>query len=127
VWPLRNVLGNLKRAESDLLSEEVRPFLAELNDNGLGMLDTFEVLRDHVTAVMELRTAQLSAGLNVVMKTLTVIAAIFIPLTFIAGIYGMNFSHMPELTWRYGYPAVLGIMLLIAGAMIVVFRRRRWL
>lgn len=127
VWPLRNVLGSLRTAESDLLGEEVRPFLAELNDNGLGMLETFEVLRDHIAAVMELRASQLSASLNVVMKTLTVIASIFIPLTFIAGIYGMNFGYMPELAWRFGYPAVLGVMLLVAGVMIVVFRRRKWL
>lgn len=127
IRPLRAVLTGLKAAESDLLTEDVRPFLADLHDNGVGVLETFEVLRDHIAAVTELLASRLSTNLNVVMKTLTVIASIFIPLTFIAGIYGMNFAHMPELSWRYGYFAVLGVMSLVAVGMVLVFRRRRWI
>ncbi|NBF40438.1 MAG: magnesium/cobalt transporter CorA [Spirochaetes bacterium] len=127
IWPLRNVLAGLKSAESDLLTEDVRPFLADLHDNGIGVLETFEVLRDHIAAVTELLASRLSTNLNVVMKTLTVIASIFIPLTFIAGIYGMNFAYMPELTWRYGYFAVLGVMAFVAVVMVLLFRRRRWI
>lgn len=127
IRPLRVVLTGLKGAETDLLTEDVHPFLADLYDNGIGVLDTFEVLRDHIAAVVELIASRLSTNLNRVMKTLTVIASIFIPLTFIAGIYGMNFTHMPELSWRYGYFAVLGGMALVALVMLIVFKRRRWI
>lgn len=127
IWPLRSVLSGLKSAESDLLTEDVRPFLADLHDNGIGVLETFEVLRDHIAAVTELLASRLSTNLNVVMKTLTVIASIFIPLTFIAGIYGMNFAYMPELAWHYGYFAVLGVMAVVAVVMVLLFRRRRWI
>ncbi|MFO8065488.1 MAG: magnesium/cobalt transporter CorA [Spirochaetota bacterium] len=127
VWPLRNVLAGLKVADSDLLSDEVRPFLSDLHDNGVGVLETFEMLRDHVGAVVELVASQQANRMNQVMKTLTVIASIFIPLTFIAGIYGMNFAHMPELEWHYGYFAVLAGMLVLAVGMLVAFRRRKWL
>lgn len=127
VWPLRNVLAGLKLADSDLLSDEVRPFLSDLHDNGVGVLETFEMLRDHVGAVVELVASQQANSMNQVMKTLTVVASIFIPLTFIAGIYGMNFVNMPELEWRYGYYAVLGGMLVVAVGMLVAFGRRKWL
>ena len=127
IWPLRNVLAGLKTAESDLLTEDVRPFLSDLHDNGLGVLETFEVLRDHIGAVMELLSSRLSTNLNVVMKTLTVIASIFIPLTFIAGIYGMNFAHMPELGWWFGYPLALLAMIISMIVPYLFFKRRGWI
>ncbi|MFP4067890.1 MAG: CorA family divalent cation transporter [Spirochaetaceae bacterium] len=127
IWPLRTVFAALKTAESDLLGEALRPFLLDLHDNGIGVLETFEVLRDHVGAVVELSASRQNTTMNEIMKTLTIVASVFIPLTFIAGIYGMNFVHMPELEWRFGYPGVLGFMAVVAGFMLVLFRRRRWL
>lgn len=126
VWPMREELGVLLRDETALVSAETRVFLRDVYDHAVQALEIVESLRETAVSVMEVYLSVQNRRLNEVMKVLTVIATIFIPLTFIASIYGMNFKHMPELEWRYGYAWALGLMLLAASAMVVFFRRRGW-
>jgi magnesium transporter len=127
VWPLREVLSALQRDESRLLSESMAPFLRDLYDHTIQIIDTVETFRDMLASLTDLYLSSISNRMNEVMKVLTIIATIFIPLSFVAGVYGMNFGFMPELQWRYGYFAALALMLAIAIGMLVYFRRRRWL
>jgi magnesium transporter len=90
-------------------------------------MDTVETLRDIVAGMLDVYLSSVSNKLNEVMKVLTVMSSVFIPLTFLAGVYGMNFQYMPELHWRYGYPVVMGGMALVAAGLLVAFRRRGWL
>jgi magnesium transporter len=126
VWPMREVATVLQREESGLISPETRVFLRDVYDHAVQALEIVESLRETAVSVMEVFLSVQNQRLNEVMKVLTVIATIFIPLTFIASIYGMNFKHMPELDAWWGYPAVLGVMLLTGGGMIAFFRRRGW-
>jgi magnesium transporter len=126
VWPMREVVTVLQREESPLVAAETRVFLRDVYDHAVQALEIVESLRETAVSVMEVFLSVQNQRLNEVMKVLTVIATIFIPLTFIASIYGMNFKHMPELDWRWGYPAVLGLMALAAGGMIGYFKRRGW-
>jgi magnesium transporter len=126
VWPMREEVIVLQREESPLIAAETRVFLRDVYDHAVQALEIVESLRETAVSVMEVFLSVQNQRLNEVMKVLTVIATIFIPLTFIASIYGMNFKHMPELEWRWGYPAVLGLMLLAACGMIGYFRRRGW-
>jgi len=126
VWPLREEVLVLQREESALITPETRVFLRDVYDHAVQALEIVETLRETAVSVMEVVLSVQNQRLNEVMKVLTVIATIFIPLTFIASIYGMNFRHMPELEARWGYPAVLGVMLLTAGGMVAYFRRRGW-
>jgi magnesium transporter len=126
VWPLREEVLVLQREESPLIAAETRVFLRDVYDHAVQALEIVETLRETAVSVMEVVLSVQSQRLGEVMKVLTVIATIFIPLTFIASIYGMNFKHMPELETRWGYPAILGVMLLTAGGMIAYFRRRGW-
>jgi magnesium transporter len=127
VWPLREVIGSLERTESRLFTQPVRVYLRDIYDHTIQVIDTIETYRDVIGGVVDLYLSSVSNRMNEIMKVLTVIATIFIPLTFVAGVYGMNFQFMPELHWRMGYPVVLGVMLLIAGGMLLYFRRRRWI
>ena len=126
VWPLREEVLVLQREESALITPETRVFLRDVYDHAVQALEIVETLRETAVSVMEVFLSVQNQRLNEVMKVLTVIATIFIPLTFIASIYGMNFKHMPELDMRWGYPMALGLMLLTAGGMIAYFRRRGW-
>jgi magnesium transporter len=126
VWPMREEIGILQRDQSTLLTAETRTFLRDVHDHAVQALEIVESLRDTVVSIMEVHLSVQNQKLNEVMKVLTVIATLFIPLTFIASIYGMNFQHMPELGWRYGYAYALGLMAVIAGVMIAYFRRRGW-
>jgi len=126
VWPMREEAAALQREESTLVTAETRVFLRDVYDHAVQALEVVESLRETAVSVMEMFLSTQNQRLNEVMKVLTVISTLFIPLTFIASIYGMNFKHMPELDWRYGYPAVLGVMLLAAGAMIGYFKKRGW-
>jgi magnesium transporter len=127
VWPLREVNAQLERTESTIVKKKTRPFLRDLYDHTIQVIDTVETNRDMTSGLLELYLSTLSNKTNEVMKVLTIIATIFIPLTFIVGIYGMNFDNMPELHWPWAYFAVLGIMALIAVGMLFYFRRRKWL
>jgi magnesium transporter len=102
-------------------------YLRDVYDHTIQVIDTVESFRDMISGMLDIYLSSLSSRMNAVMKVLTIIATIFIPLTFVAGVYGMNFEYMPELTWRWGYAAVWLVMLTIAGAMIVYFKRKKWL
>lgn len=127
VWPVREMLARLERSESPLIPEDMRPFLRDVYDHGVQVLDIVESMRDVLAGVRDAYDTALSNRMNEVMKVLTIVGTIFIPLTFIAGIYGMNFSHIPELQHPYGYPIAMATMALIAVALIVYFRRKDWL
>ena len=127
VWPLREMAGALERGESNLIQERTTVFLRDLYDHTIQVMDTIEIFRDMVTGMIDVYLSSISNRMNVVMKVLTIVATIFIPLTFIAGIYGMNFEFMPELKWHWGYPLVLLIMLLIAGFMLIYFWKKKWI
>jgi magnesium transporter len=102
-------------------------YLRDVYDHTIQIIDTIESFRDMVSGMLDIYLSSISNKMNSVMKVLTIIATIFIPLTFVAGIYGMNFESMPELRWKYGYAAVWVVMLTIGMAMVVYFRRRKWL
>ncbi len=126
VWPMREEVGILARDESDLVTPETRIFLRDVYDHAVQGLEIVESLRETAVSVMEVYLSVQNQRLQEVMKVLTVIATIFIPLTFIASIYGMNFEHMPELTWRYGYAWALGLMAATALGLVGYFKRRGW-
>jgi magnesium transporter len=127
VWPLRDVLAQLYRGESDFVDPATRIFLRDVHDHAVQVIDTVETLRDLAGGLMELYMTGVSNRMNEVMKVLTIIATIFIPLSFLAGLYGMNFDVMPELHMPWAYPALLGIMAAVAIGMLAWFRRRGWL
>jgi magnesium transporter len=126
VWPMREEVGILAREESDLVTPETRIFLRDVYDHAVQALEIVESLRETAVSVMEVYLSIQNQRLQEVMKVLTVIATIFIPLTFIASIYGMNFKHMPELEWEYGYAWALGLMTATAIVMIGYFKKRGW-
>lgn len=127
IWPLREVINTLNREESGLISNAIKPYLQDLYDHTIQVIDTVETFRDMISGILDVYLSNVSNRMNEVMKVLTIIATIFIPLTFIAGIYGMNFDFMPELKWHWGYPVILGIMLSIVAGMIFYFRKKKWL
>ena len=127
VWPLREVISILSRTDSDIVQESTRIYLRDVYDHTIQVIDTVESYRDMVSGMLDIYLSSVSNRLNAVMKVLTIIATIFMPLTFIAGVYGMNFRHMPELEWQYGYFLIWGIMIAITVSMLVFFRRKKWL
>ena len=127
VWPLREVINNLERGESPLIKKPTKIFLRDVYDHIIQVIDTVETLRDTVSGLLDLYLSVISNRMNEVMKVLTIIATIFIPLTFIAGIYGMNFVNMPELNWRWGYFIILIWMVVIGIIMTAYFKRKHWL
>jgi magnesium transporter len=127
VWPLREVISALERGESELIQESTDVYLRDLYDHAIQVIDSVETFRDMVSGMLDIYLSSVSNKMNEVMKVLTIIATIFIPLTFIAGIYGMNFQYMPELGWRWGYPAVWFVIGMILIVMVVYFRRKGWL
>lgn len=127
VWPMRETVNSLIRDESDLVSEETRLFLRDLYDHTIHTIDTIETQRDIVSGMLDVYLSSVSNKMNQVMKVLTVMSSIFIPLTFLAGIYGMNFEYMPELHMLWAYPVLLLVMLVTAIALLVFFRRKEWI
>jgi magnesium transporter len=126
IWPMREVLGGLQREESPLMSEHTGIFLRDAYEHTIQVIETVETYNEMASSLMDYYMSSLNNRMSEVMKVLTVVATIFIPLTFIAGVYGMNFEHMPELAWTWGYPVALGVMLGIAGGMIYWFKRNRF-
>jgi len=126
IWPLRDALNQVVRGEFEQITEQVSVYFRDVLDHTRQVLDAVDTFRDMLGATLEIYLSSLSHHMNQVMKVLTIIATLFIPLTFIVGIYGMNFAYMPELSWRYGYLAVWGVMLALAGGMIYAFKRQRW-
>ncbi|MFH0963816.1 MAG: magnesium/cobalt transporter CorA [Planctomycetota bacterium] len=127
VWPLREVISALEKGESSLFKKVTRPYLRDLYDHTIQVMDIVDTARDAIIGMLDVYLGSVSNRMNEIMKVLTVIGTIFLPLTFIAGVYGMNFKHMPELDWHWGYPAVLSLMLAITVFMLLKFRRRKWL
>jgi magnesium transporter len=127
VWPLREVIGGLERGESPLIGESINVYLRDVYDHTIQVIDTMETFRDMISGMLDIYLSSVSNRMNEVMKVLTIIATIFIPLTLIAGVYGMNFRYMPELEWSWGYPLVWLVMLGIAVVMLMYFRKKRWL
>jgi magnesium transporter len=127
VWPLREVIGNMERGEPPLVKETTRIYLRDVYDHTIQVIDTIETFRDMVSGMLDIYLSSVSNRLNAVMKVLTIIATIFMPLTFIAGIYGMNFKYMPELEWYWGYPAVWIVVVIIGISMLIYFKKKRWL
>ena len=127
IWPLRELISGLERCESDLIQDQVELYLRDVYDHSIQVIDTVESLRDMVTGMLDIYLSSISNKMNAVMKVLTIIATLFIPTTFVAGIYGMNFDHMPELHWKYGYVALWGVLLTIFIVMIVYFKKKKWL
>lgn len=127
IIPLRESVGNLEKTGSELIEERTTYFLKDVYDHTLHITDSIETYREMLNSLMELHLAGMNNRLNKVMKVLTVISTIFIPLTFIVGVYGMNFDYMPELRWHYGYHAVWAFMILVVVFMLYVLRRNKWM
>jgi len=127
VWPLREVVGGLERSESLLIKESTEIYLRDVYDHTIQVIDAVETFRDMLSGMLDIYLSSVSNRMNEVMKVLTIVATIFIPLTLIAGIYGMNFRFMPELEWRWAYPIVWLVMITVATLMVLYFRRKGWL
>lgn len=127
IWPLREAVSQLERVESTLISDKTEIFFRDLYDHTIQIIDNVEVYRDILSGLIDLYLSGISNKTNEVMKVLTIISTIFIPLTFIVGLYGMNFNYMPELSWRWGYITIWAIMVSITVFMIIFIRKRKWL
>jgi magnesium transporter len=127
VWPLREVISGLERRESALIKETTGIYLRDLYDHTIQVIDSVETFRDLISGMLDIYLSSISNKMNSVMKVLTIIATIFIPLTFVAGIYGMNFKFMPELEWHWGYPMIWVLMISVFISMLFYFRKKDWL
>ena len=127
VWPLREVVNSLERGDLALFHESTGIYLRDVYDHTIQIIDTVESYRDMLSGMLDVYLSSISNKMNEVMKVLTIFASIFIPLTFFAGIYGMNFTFMPELGWSWGYFAALGFMALVGISLVIYFKRKKWL
>jgi magnesium transporter len=127
VWPLREAINAMERLETPLIQSTTDVFLRDVYDHTIQIIDSVETSRDVISGMLETYLSSVSNRMNEVMKVLTIIATIFIPLTFIAGVYGMNFKFMPELEWKWGYFVTWGIMAGAAVLMVIFFRKKKWL
>ena len=127
VWPVREILSDLGKKESALIKMETVAYFRDVYDRIFEAMDLIENTRDMVSSLIDIYLSSMSNKTNEVMKVLTVVATIFIPLTFIVGLYGMNFKYMPELNSEWGYPAILAFMLAVAVGMLIYFRRKKWI
>jgi len=127
VWPIREVLNAWQKSESSIVQETNKVFIRDVYDHTMQVIDTIDSLRDIISGLMDLYLSTVSNKMNEVMKVLTIMATIFIPLTFVAGIYGMNFKYMPELEWEWSYPVLWIVLIVIFFGMIFYFKRKKWL
>jgi magnesium transporter len=127
LWPLREAVSALERSDSTLINKSTGIYFKDIYDHIIAIIDTVETFRDMLSGMLDIYLSTISNRLNEVMKVLTIIATIFMPLTFLAGVYGMNFKYMPELEYRWGYFCVLGIMLVVALLMLRYFKKKKWL
>jgi magnesium transporter len=127
VWPLREAISFLERGDSHLLHDATRLYFRDVYDHTVQVIDTVETYRDLLSGMLDLYLSSISNRTNEVMKFLTVIGTIFMPLTFLVGVYGMNFKHFPELEWKNGYFALWGFMVAVALLMVAYFKKKRWL
>lgn len=127
IWPLRDSINSLIRDESPLVKDETKLFFRDVSDHAIQIVDNLDNNREMVSSLHDMYQTNISNKMNEVMKVLTIIATIFIPLTFIAGIYGMNFEYMPELSWHYSYPVAWIVMILVTAGMVIYFKRKDWI
>lgn len=127
VWPLREVISSLERGDSPLIKNSTRIYLRDVYERVIQVIDTIETQRETLTGLLDVYLSSTSNKLNSVMKVLTMIATIFMPLSFLAGVYGMNFRYMPGLDFHYGFAAMIALMLWVFIGMIMYFRRKKWL
>jgi len=127
ITPLREVLLAMQRSETGLIQEKTLPYFRDVFDHTLRVIDTMDSYRDLINGMLDIYLSSVSNRMNEIMKVLTVFATIFIPLTFIVGIYGMNFDYMPELRWKWSYPILWGVFFLIPAALLIWFRKKKWL
>ena len=127
IWPLRDSINSLIRDESPLVKDETKLFLRDVSDHTIQIADSLDNNREMVSSLHDMHQTNISNKMNEVMKVLTIIATIFIPLTFIAGIYGMNFEYMPELSWQYSYPIAWFVMILVTIGMVIYFKKKNWM
>lgn len=127
VWPMREVISNFRRMESPLIQDSTKLYIQDVYDHTIQAIDTIESFRDVTSGMLDIYLSNLSQRMNEIMKVLTIVATIFVPLTFIASLYGMNFKHIPELDWEWSYFTVLGIMFIISISMLYYFRRKKWI
>ena len=126
VWPLREVIGGLARSESTLIKQDVLVYVRDVYDHVIQAIDTIETYRDMLSAMLDIYLSSVGNRMNEVMKVLTIMASIFIPMTFIAGIYGMNFKYMPELEWTWSYPVLWLVLIGLFLFMVYWFKRKNW-
>lgn len=127
VYPLREMISRFEKLEEPLISSDIKVFIRDLYDHSIKVIETIEVLRDMTSGLLDLYMNSASNKMNEIMKVLTVMTSIFIPLTFISGVYGMNFINMPETQFRYGYFVILGVMLVVLVAMLIFLKRKKWI
>jgi len=127
IWPQREVVSSLLRGDSEIIDDKILLYYRDVYDHVIQVADTVEINRDQMSGILDIYMSNVSIKMNKVMKVLTIIATLFIPLTFFAGVYGMNFKYMPELEWRYSYPLFWGMVLVCLCAMLIWFKRNRWL
>ena len=127
VWPLRDVASKMERENLALINPDTRIYVRDLYDHTIRIIETIETFRDTLSGLVDLYQSMSGNRLNEVMKVLTIISTIFIPLTFITGLYGMNFEFIPELDWKYGYYMVWGISVVVVSVMLYVFRKKKWI
>lgn len=127
VAPVRELVSRLIDTENPLISKDTKVFLRDVLDHSIEINESLQIYREMSMSLMEMYMSNMSNKMNEVMKVLTIMASIFIPLTFIVGVYGMNFDHMPELHWKYGYPMVWGLMVLLFIGLLLYFKRKKWL
>lgn len=127
IWPLRENIAYIIRMEDSFIGDELNPFFKDIQDNVVQIIETVETNRELLEGILDVNLSALSNRMNRVMKVLTIVSTIFIPLTFIAGVYGMNFRYMPELEQTYAYPICIAVMLLISLGMILIFKKKKWL
>lgn len=126
VWPLRELVNAMTRQDSDFIQTDTLLFLRDVHDHTVQVIETIESFRDLLASLLDLYLSISSNKMNEVMKVLTIIATIFIPISFIAGVYGMNFKNMPELNWPFGYALAWGIMATVAIGLVIFFKHKKW-
>ncbi|MCE5316206.1 MAG: magnesium/cobalt transporter CorA [Parachlamydia sp.] len=127
VWPMREVIGQFRRLDTPLIKDTTKLYMQDVYDHTIQVIDTIESFRDVSGGLLDIHLSNLNMRMNEIMKVLTIVATIFVPLTFIASIFGMNFEHMPELHSKWGYPISLGVMAAVALSMLFFFRRNKWI
>lgn len=126
IWPVRELIRHLEYEVSPIIHKSNKIYFKDLYDHTIHIVETLETMRDLVSTAMDIYLSSINNRMNEIMKVLTVISTIFIPLTFVAGVYGMNFHYMPEISWPWGYPLALCLMFCMGLGMVLYFKRKKW-